>query len=45
MTAQPQRLGAEKEDKHKLSNGSLLWQQQVCNTIFKMCIITDIYRV
>ncbi len=38
MTAQPQRLGAEEEEKHKLSNGSLLWQQQVCNTILK-CVL------
>ncbi len=39
MTAQPQRLGAEKRRKaHKLSNVSLLWQQQVCNTILK-CVL------
>ncbi len=39
MTTRPQRLGAEKEEKHvNIQNGSLLWQQQVCNTILK-CVL------
>ncbi len=38
-TAPPQWLGAEWEEKHvNIGNGSLLWQQQVCNTILK-CVL------